>query len=369
METKEIELLLNQIEEKLAAHKEFKAAYNKELAFDFSIFSFFATGENKYSEILAFFLDPLKPHGQGDIFLRAFLDSLKLQKVSTTEVSIKCEQVIDSNRRVDILISLKDFVIAIENKVWAMDQSDQLKDYSDYLNRISNGKYLLLYLNPYGKDPAINSIGEEERLKLLDEDRLRIISYANDIDHLLGQWAGLCQAERVRHFLLELKKHLMINFIGNNTLDMSNKLREIIFEKQEAVESLVNEYKALETEAEQKQSKAMDLIRSEKIEVPESLIIEKSQLFNNGNYRMFKVSVTAGSNKIWIQLKKQGIYIYSTHYWQDGTLESIKGQSLGKRINKDEKLHRSYSAEKLKDIFLDQVNIATKLLEEAHDVN
>lgn len=369
METNEIELILNNVEEKLAAHKEFKTAYDKQLAFDFSLFNFFSTGENKYSEILAFFLDPVQPHGQGDVFLRAFLDYLGLQNVSTAEVSVKCEQVIDSNRRIDILISMKDFVIAIENKVWANDQSNQLKDYSGFLNRISNGNYLLLYLNPYGNDPTTNSISKEERSKLINEDKLRIIGYTDDIDHLLGQWVGLCQAERVRNFLLELKKHLTNNFIGTNTLDMSNKLREIRLEKQEAVESLVSEYKSLEREAEQKHSKAVDLIRSEKIEVARSLKIEKSKLFSKMNYRMFKISVSAGTNQIWIQLMNKAINIYSTHYWERGTLESIKEQALEIGINKDHKLDRNDSAEKLKVLFLDQVALAIKFLNEAQELD
>lgn len=85
METKEIELILDQLEEKLAAHKEFKAAYDKKLSFDFNFFNFFLPGETKLSEILAYFLDPKQSHGQEDAFLKVFLNSMYSQGFTTVQ--------------------------------------------------------------------------------------------------------------------------------------------------------------------------------------------------------------------------------------------------------------------------------------------
>jgi hypothetical protein len=66
--------VISAVEGKIAAHKEFREAYNQELAFDFDPFRFFKVGENKISEILAAPLKPDGRHGQGDLFISDFIE-------------------------------------------------------------------------------------------------------------------------------------------------------------------------------------------------------------------------------------------------------------------------------------------------------
>ncbi len=235
-----IESLLSIIKSKLDAHNEFKREYDKQLAFDFSLFNFFNVGENKVSQILAYFLDEKQNHGQGNLFLKEFVKLLYSQKFDATSSLIVCEKVIPGNRRIDIYIELKDITIAIENKHWSDDQPNQLKDYAKYLDEKTNGNFLLLYLNPYGEEPKTKSISEEDREKLNSQDKFRIISYKQHILGLINRWLVVCEADNVSYFIKEFKKFLEVKFLGNNTLNMSKNLREIIDQNPEAVQCLVN---------------------------------------------------------------------------------------------------------------------------------
>jgi hypothetical protein len=132
-----IENMLGIVRSKIEAHNEFKQEYNRQLAFDFSLFNFFKVGESEVSPILAYFLDEKQGHGQGDIFLNEFVSMFYSktngQEIDTTNSLNICEKAITGNRRIDIYIELPNITIAIENEIWADDQDNQLKDYATYL--------------------------------------------------------------------------------------------------------------------------------------------------------------------------------------------------------------------------------------------
>ena len=98
-------------------------------------------------------------------------------------------------------IELKNLTIAIENKIWADDQHNQLIDYISFLERKSNGKFLLLYLNPYGLEPTDKSISETDKIDLIKQEKFKIISYKQDIINLINRWISVCEADNVTHFL------------------------------------------------------------------------------------------------------------------------------------------------------------------------
>ncbi len=131
----EIEHLLTIVKSRIDAHLKFKEEYNTQLAFDFSLFQFFSIGENKISQVLAFFLDINQNHGQGDIFLKEFIKTFYEKDIEIKQIENVCEKVITKNRRIDVYIELKDLTIAIENKIWADDQNNQLRDYSNFLEK------------------------------------------------------------------------------------------------------------------------------------------------------------------------------------------------------------------------------------------
>jgi hypothetical protein len=117
--------------------------------------------ELAYSALIAELLDPRGSHGQGALFLREFLRICVTPALhrdielvaSASDVSVKTERQI-YNGRLDIVLETSEasFLLAIENKVDAADQEDQLKRYSEWLDgKKSRFKMVLMYLAPEGR--------------------------------------------------------------------------------------------------------------------------------------------------------------------------------------------------------------------------
>lgn len=352
-----IENILNVVKSRIDAHIKFKNEYDKQLAFDFSLFQFFSVGENKISQVLAYFLDVHQNHGQGDIFLKEFVKSFYEEEIEVNQLKNICEKIITANRRLDIYIELEGLTIGIENKVWANDQPNQLRDYSRFLDKKSDGKYLLIYLNPYGLEPDENSISEKLRKTLTEKKKFNIISYKDDIIPLINNWIAICEADNVSHFLKEFKKYLEIKFLGKNTLNMSKELRAVIYNNEREVQKLVNEYKEIENEILGKLNgvgKELDKINPE---LYPDIELGKSGLFNWYGKRVYKFSLAKDNNKIWVQFVKEEIHLYSNYYLEDET-DGIFEDILEKlNINKNVIIDHNQSKSELKNVFLNQVKL------------
>lgn len=362
-EYKEIESLLNITKSRIDTHNEFKKEYDKQLAFDFSLFNFFSIGENKVSQILAYFLDEKQNHGQGNLFLNEFVKAFYHKEIDTKHSINICEKRITENRRIDVYIELNGLIIAIENKIWADDQQNQLKDYATFLEQKSKGNYLLLYLNPYGSEPTSKSIDLNTKENLIKQEKFKIISYKNDIINLINNWLIICEADNVTYFLKEFKKHLEIKFLGKNTLNMSKDLRIIIENNKREVQQLVKEYKDIENEVYNKLNlvgKELDKINPE---LNSEINISKSGSFNWYNTRVYKYSVSKNQNKVWIQLVKNEIDLVSCYYLQEGTDSKFNEILNELNINNNKPLDYKKSVSELVNIFIEQVKIASKSFE------
>jgi len=359
-----IKQLLSIVKSKIEAHTEFKKEYNKQLAFDFNLFNFFNVGENKVSEILAFFLNPQESHGQGDVFLKEFVSQFYKEDVNLSNAYIECEKIITNKRRIDLYIKLKGFTIAIENKIWADDQPNQLKDYATFLEKETKGKFLLLYLNPYGSLPTEKSIDNEYKEELFSNKQYKRISYQNDILVLINKWAAICEAGNVTFFINEFKKYLKIKFLGNNTINMSTKLREIIYNNQDEVTALVKEYNTIGDEIVRKLNEVGKELDNHNPILNEGLTLSKSGLFNWYGTRVYKYSISKGVNKIWIQLVREGVFLYSNYYFQDGTDEKFKEITQNLNLNDKLILDHKRSKSELINIFIEQVEKTNEIFEE-----
>lgn len=362
-EFKEIKNIINVVKTRTDAHLKFKKEYDKQLAFDFSLFQFFYIGENKISQILAYFLDEKQNHGQGNIFLNEFIKIFCNKEVNIQNSINICEKGISNNRRIDIYIELDDLIIAIENKIWADDQKDQLSDYANFLENKSKGNYLLLYLNPYGLKPSLESINNEFRENLIAQKKLKIISYKYDIINLINNWLVICQADNVSHFLKEFKKFIEIKFLGKNTLNMSKELRSIIYKNESEVQQIVNEYKKIENEVLNKLNIIGKELSNINLELNPEIEISKSGLFNWYGARVYKYSISKNGNKIWVQFVKEEIHLYSHYYLEQGTDVVFKEILSELKINNYVEIDHTLSKSELIKIFLNQVEIAIRSLE------
>ncbi len=271
----EYDRLLDEYHQRLEVYREVRRQTNREIARDFNIISVGkSVTETDFSGFFYDFLNPKGTHGQGDIFLRKFMEAVDYNALTGSGVTVEREYGLEG-RRIDVLIDFnRQAGIGIENKPWASDLDDQLKVYDVGLSRKYPGKYLLVYLTGSGKAPSENSItlaylkGEKDSAgKPIPQEKQRgkkpfkIVSYLDSIqeadddseeaesdkpdewrdfrcqkslDWWLDQCHNLCQAEKVRYFL-----HDMCMYI-QNTIPRGNLMQR---DEQDIVERYLLEDK------------------------------------------------------------------------------------------------------------------------------
>jgi hypothetical protein len=204
--------------------REVRATYDEQIAFDFNTLRFFGIGENTVSQILAFFLNPKETHGQRTAFLRTFLehfnlsDSIRALLSKDEIIAVECEDPTEVKRRIDVTVSFKkaNFVIGVENKLYAQDQKNQVRDYCDELNRRTHGNYKLLYLTPKEDAPSEESIPKDALQAL--SDKVLIISYRHHIVPLLSKYETVCRADNVRGFIRQFQQYIRQTYLGESSM-------------------------------------------------------------------------------------------------------------------------------------------------------
>lgn len=174
--------------------------------------------ETSHSTILAGILNPNGNHGQGDIFLKAFLESVSnpacLSEFDTKTASVKTEYD-TSNGRIDILITNeKHQAIIIENKIYASDQPKQLIRYDEFAQRtFHKGNYIILYLTLWGDEASKESA---------DGVTYHCISYRTTIFKWLDKCMQLSvQRPLIRETLIQYSN--LIKELTNQTMEDLNK--------------------------------------------------------------------------------------------------------------------------------------------------
>lgn len=184
------------------------------LSNDFNVFDLISPDENKLSDIVSDLLNAHGNHGQGDLFLREFFSVANISVINFSNCKIIREDattyISHSNRRIDITIDLDDIGIGIENKPWAIDKTDQIKDYQEHLYKKFNGNFYLVYMTGDGSLPT--SIDDELKRNLLDQGKLILFPYPS----LFLKWLKLCkkqcESEKYRWFLRDFIEYIITHF-------------------------------------------------------------------------------------------------------------------------------------------------------------
>lgn len=149
--------------------------------------------ENVCSNILAFYFNPANEHG----FRTLLLDSLntliepKLEIIDSSNIEVRREEPTSEAKRIDLLIYSDDFVIGIENKVYATANYSPFCDYARHLDSLGKNsekvRKVLLSLRPERRSPELHGfqhISYKSFLKAIEEN---FQSYSKDADktHLI----------------------------------------------------------------------------------------------------------------------------------------------------------------------------------------
>lgn len=179
--------------------------------------------ENVCSNILAFFLQTDAEHGMKDLLLKALLNAMNINnqhEYVTNEVTR--EVMTGTSNRIDLVISTDDFVVAIENKIFAPLYND-LKDYSNYIesNYTTGAKYKVV-LSVLPVEP-----------KNLTDGFINVTyqAFLNEIDNLMGQYWKDTNPKyliMLNDFVKNLRKLNGGNQMNQDVLDYFAKNREEI---------------------------------------------------------------------------------------------------------------------------------------------
>ena len=187
--------------------------------------------ETKHSAILAALLDPFGTHGLGPEFLRSFLENVAHERgcgvtqsaTVRTEVSVNSADSASAGNdsRIDILIEDPEskLCVAVESKIFAVEQPKQLERYRSWLSRERVGfRRILLFLTLDGRGPGSDSEN------LGDDVRLQCASWRNDVVPWLHACARLAfDRPFVRESLIQYAN--LINLTsGESTMNDEQKL-------------------------------------------------------------------------------------------------------------------------------------------------
>lgn len=203
MEMMQARNLLNEVQIVIKKNREML----DRMEWKFNVFSLCGIGhyENLHSKILAEFLNPRGTHGLGGEFLRQFLELQGIDFVITSSCEVVTELSMDKGR-MDIVLRDRDWVVVIENKLFASEQEDQLSRYWAWaIETYGEANSKLLYLTLEGK--------ESDTAKGIP---YKCISYAKDVQN----WISACvkiASERpfVRETLRQYRNHVR-NLTGKN---------------------------------------------------------------------------------------------------------------------------------------------------------
>ena len=227
-----LERFFNELAPRLEGARNEERELDRRLARKFNAFDYLRTDEQGLSKLIADLLDPKGKHGQGDAFLCKLLDLLGTEGFDRSgdlrNGRVDTEFPIKDQRRLDIAVHTDRRCLAIENKPWADDQPDQIKDYLDGL-RGRYDEFLLLYLSPQGDPPSEDSVKPVD-LQGEAGKSLRIMPYhhrAQDAwdddfertDFGLTDWLRECRTrcdvDRLRWFLREAETYCEQEFGGS----------------------------------------------------------------------------------------------------------------------------------------------------------
>lgn len=183
-------------------------------------------------------IDPYGVHDLGKKPLELFLKTIGFEDFEYKELDkayVNLEEVIDNDRRVDIVIHIGKKVIPIEVKIYAGDQKNQLYDYYNYYNESKDYKIdKIFYLTPNGKKPLKYSLGE------LSEDKVVKISFGETINKFLDKLLNDSNNGELEYIIKNLKAVFenmsiresvlkIVKDITEENAEDKNKLKKSIF--------------------------------------------------------------------------------------------------------------------------------------------
>lgn len=242
-----LQKLLSQVEHAYnnSIHTQSKSVGNGDAFNVFNVIGLWSEEVRLHSAMIKELLDPSGSHGCSDRFLRLFYNKVNNSPIpeekSLAEARVEAEYYIgpisDDKKyggRIDILVMVPQVLklpsLIIENKIYALDQENQLLRYYTFGKKKFEDRFILTYLTLDGKKPSNTSIGDENHIKP------NCISYSNDIMTWLHSCAQIAfDKPKVRETIIQYID--LLKQITENTMTKSDDIVNII---ESSTENLVS---------------------------------------------------------------------------------------------------------------------------------
>ena len=242
---KEAQQLLMSVSSIILKHDTIRQCTGKE----FNIFSILQI-EHKEVLICRFIrelLDPKGKHCQGSLYLKLFvkdvLAGLDANDPEWDNAAVKVEFGTGNGRRIDISIITPIHFIAIEAKIYAVDLSNQCKDYYEEIKKSCSNGALLYYLTLYGTEPS-----EESKGGLVVGEDIHLISWSTDIINWLEDC--LLQKQTIQLNLVRENLQQLITTIKKFTSQIEDdemmEIKDLIMSSPENLRSAYAVYSAFD---------------------------------------------------------------------------------------------------------------------------
>ena len=100
----------------------------------------------------------------------------------------------------------------------------------DFLSRKTKNNFCLIYLSPQEKTVSNESISIEDRENYLNENKLKLLTYEEQMIECLNEFGNLTQNIRVKSFLKDFEKKLRKMYMGEKNINNQQVVVDLINE-------------------------------------------------------------------------------------------------------------------------------------------
>ncbi|MCL1910720.1 MAG: PD-(D/E)XK nuclease family protein [Leptospirales bacterium] len=198
------------------------------------------------SKILAFYFQPKNEHGLKSLLIESLFESIDYNQDGYIDDNIEVETEVNAGgKRLDILIKNSDWVIGIENKIWA-NVYNPLEEYGKRIDQDKKQNTFKILL-------SLREISDKDELDYIYKNEFRIIYYTSFFESIKKNIGKYISDGNMKYiiFLYDLIQTLE-NMKGNNIM---NKEMDAFFnENSGRLDELLEDYKKYKEKKDKKRS-------------------------------------------------------------------------------------------------------------------
>lgn len=194
------------------------------------------------SRILAFFFQPTNEHGLNDLFLQSLLEIISkgnTLRIVNNQISVDTEVQTDDGKRLDLLILGTDFIIGIENKIYAT-LYNPLDEYKQLINQKATQKKTVN--NIFKVVLSVKKITDQGELKKMKDNGF-VKVYYSDFFKIIKKNVGEYFSQANQRYITIM--YDFIQTIENMDGKFDNKMFRFFTENKDSIDEMISQYNSI----------------------------------------------------------------------------------------------------------------------------